>query len=77
MRIYYFGKLIKDTENPLATAVETQQTAFDFDSAPAPKKDIKQPNKPKTGMDSIGDILKELDLTVDSFSPRHLSHQGA
>lgn len=56
MRIYYFGELIQDT-NKNQTNIE--QTTFNFDNVPFRKQN--------TGMDSIGDLLKELDLYTDSF----------
>ena len=58
MKIYYFGELIEDTNALKAQKIATQMT-LSFDEEPLAK----------TGMPSIGDILKELDLSLDVYRP--------
>lgn len=67
MRIYYFGELIEDTENPTFNKTKTEQTSLELEFA-----EQKQQEKSKTGMESIGDILKDLDLNLDSFRPSRM-----
>ena len=66
MRIYYFGELIEDTNNP-NTNLQTQETQLELSFADAPADSTPAPKK--TGMDSIGDILKDLDLNIDIYRP--------
>ena len=64
MRIYYFGELIQDTENPTQTdAAKAEQTKLAFEET----------FQEKAGMQSIGEILQELDLYHDA----HLSASSA
>lgn len=65
MRIYYFGELIEDTNDPDFNKTKTEQISLKLESPVEQKKQ----NKVKMGMDSIGDILKDLDLNLDSFNP--------
>lgn len=64
MRIYYFGELIEENGVKVApeTKKETKQIEMKFE------KVIAKPDR--DGMQSIGDILKDLDLTIDSFRPK-------
>lgn len=64
MRIYYFGELIEDTNNPDLNKTKTQQTALEL-KAHEPQEE----KKSKLGMDSIGDLLKDLNLNVDVYRP--------
>jgi hypothetical protein len=60
MRIYYFGELIEENGRKVKSEAQ-KQMQLEFSQAeqtPMPKK---------SGMDSIGDILKELDLNLDSL----------
>lgn len=76
MKIFYFGELIEEngrkvtneTNSETKTAQEIAQLELSFaddESAPEPKK---------TGMESIGDILKDLDLNIDIYRPMHFSN---
>lgn len=71
MKIYYFGELIEEDGRKVTNETETTKTdqltlSFaDTEPAPEPKK---------TGMDSIGDILKELDLSLDVYRPLQFSN---
>lgn len=65
MRIYYFGELIEDT-NKKEQIIEIEQTALDLQSLDKPKK---------VGMDSIGDLLNELNLNLDVYRPFSLQNQ--
>ena len=66
MKIYYFGKLIEENGRKVTNEINTSEIdqltlAFATEEpAPEPKK---------TGMDSIGDILKDLDLNLDIYHP--------
>jgi hypothetical protein len=64
MRIYYFGELIEDTNNP-KNEIEEKQLKLELEASPSMSE--KANTKIKVGMESIGDILKELNLNVDSF----------
>lgn len=57
MRIYYFGKLIEDTNETKNQIIE--QTALD----------LLQPEEPKPAVDSLGDLLNDLDLSLDIWRP--------
>lgn len=57
MRIYYFGELIEDTNKTKLQS--TEQISLDFDRA----------EEIKTQKDPIGDLLKELDLSIDIWRP--------
>ena len=78
MRIYYFGELIEDTNNPkqkaltgsdarAATTVETveknitTQTTLLLDEA--------ENTETKTGMPSLGDLLQDIDMSLDAVLP--------
>ena len=76
MKIFYFGELIEEngrkvtneTKSETKTAQEIAQLELSFaegESDPQPKK---------TGMESIGDILKDLDLNIDIYHPMHFSN---
>jgi hypothetical protein len=69
MRIYYFGELIEDTENPNFNKTKTEQTSLELELSEQKKQD-----KTKTGMEPMGDILKDLDLNLDSFRPSRMHH---
>lgn len=62
MRIYYFGELVEDTNNPVPkTREEIMQTAFEFsDESEQPKR---------SGMPSIGDLLEDIDLSLEAYRP--------
>lgn len=66
MNIYYYGELIEENGRKVTNQTNTTETdkltlAFAAEEpAPEPKK---------TGMDSIGDILKDLDLNLDIYHP--------
>jgi hypothetical protein len=71
MKIYYFGELIEDTnetKNETKKSQEIAQLALNL-SEPEPKEEPK-----KTGMESIGDILKDLDLNIDIYRPMQFSN---
>ena len=66
MKIFYFGELIEDTNAPKKAEVDQLVMSFaEGESDPQPKK---------TGMESIGDILKDLDLNIDIYHPMHFSN---
>jgi hypothetical protein len=65
MRIYYFGELVEDTNNPDSNKTKTEQTSLKLESSVEQKKQ----NKVKMGMDSIGDLLKDLNLNIDVYRP--------
>jgi hypothetical protein len=67
MRIYYFGELVEDTENPEFNKTKTEQTSLKLESTVEQKKQ----NKVKMGMDSIGDLLKDLNLNIDVYRPNN------
>lgn len=69
MRIYYFGELIKDTNKETEKVEILEQTTLELNQA-------RQQQNKKVGMDSIGDLLKELDLNLDSFRVNHLQSTG-
>ena len=61
MKIFYFGELVEDTNAPKENTSDQLTLAFVAEEpAPEPKK---------TGMESIGDILKDLDLNLDIYHP--------
>lgn len=66
MKIYYYGELIEENGRKVTNEINTSEIdqltlAFATEGpAPEPKK---------TGMDSIGDILKDLDLNLDIYRP--------
>ena len=64
MRIYYFGELIEENGrkvNELQAQTKTEtQTALEFNLVKEPKK---------VGMPSIGELLEELDLSLDVYRP--------
>lgn len=62
MRIYYFGELIKDTNNHNKKPVKLNQTKLNLEPAKAPVGR-------KAGMQSIGELLKDIDMNLDSFRP--------
>lgn len=66
MRIYYFGELIKDTNKETEKVEILEQTTLELNHSKA------KPAK-KVGMDSIGDLLKELDLNLDTFQFKQLN----
>lgn len=61
MRIYYFGELIEENGQKVQKQ-KIEQTQLELES-------VKLEQKQKFGMDSIGDILKELDLNLDIYRP--------
>jgi hypothetical protein len=63
MRIYYFGELVEDTNNPNFKKIKTEQTSLKLESPIEQKKQ----SKVKMGMDSIGDLLKDLNLNIDVY----------
>jgi hypothetical protein len=69
MRIYYFGELVEDTNNPNFKKIKTEQTSLKLETL-SQQKHVTA----KTGMESIGDILKDLDLSLDSFRPGRMHH---
>ena len=72
MRIYYFGELVEDTENPEFKKTKTEQTSLKLESTVEQKKQ----NKVKMGMDSIGDLLKDLNLNIDVYRPNKNKNQN-
>ena len=72
MRIYYFGELVEDTENPEFKKTKTEQTSLKLESTVEQKKQ----NKVKMGMDSIGDLLKDLNLNIDVYRPNNNKNQN-
>jgi hypothetical protein len=62
MRIYYFGELIEDTNKKTEEKIEQTQLHL---------KETDQ----KIGMPSLADILKEIDLSLDTYNKNTL--QGA
>jgi hypothetical protein len=71
MRIYYFGKLIEDTENPDFNKTKTEQTSLKLELS-----EQKQQEKTKTGMESIGDILKDINLNIDVYRSNKLKNSN-
>lgn len=59
MRIYYFGELIEDTNE--TKKLSSEQTALNSS----------QPEKPELS-DILGDLLAELDLSLDFWRPAGL-----
>ena len=59
MKIYYFGELIEENGVKVATKTEIEQTKLAFD----------EESEKKVGLRSIGDILKEIDLSLDGVWP--------
>ncbi len=71
MKIYYFGELIEDTnetKNDTKKSQEIAQLALNLGE----QEPAEEPKK--TGMESIGDILKDLDLNIDIYRPLQLSN---
>ena len=69
MRIYYFGKLIEDTNNPaVREEKDCKQTELDFSAAVENKK-------PSIGMPSIGDLLEDINLDLESYRPLRFQRQ--
>jgi hypothetical protein len=65
MRIYYFGELIEENGRKIVNETKTaEQTTLDFESA-----SLSDEEPVRTGMPSIGDILKEIDLNLDVYNP--------
>lgn len=60
MRIYYFGELIEDT-NAKKEETKKQQTQLA----------LEEPRQ-KVGMPSLGDILQEIDLSLDAYHKNNL-----
>lgn len=63
MRIYYFGELIEDNGVKVTNSAEQkteilEQTQMEL-TAPVPTR--------KSSMESIGDLLKEIDMNLDSL----------
>jgi len=56
MKIYYFGELIEDNGRKIE---KQQQTALALET----------PQAEKTIFDTIGDLLGELDLSLDVYRP--------
>ena len=71
MRIYYFGELIEENGRKVRPEqTETlEQTALDLDN-------VRPVQTRSADMQSIGEIIKELDLTLDSFRPIRLQSTG-
>lgn len=77
MRIYYFGELIEDTlakktdktKNAEKNKSQIVQTSLDLNN-------IEQSQK-KTGMESIGELLRELDLNIDAYNPLNSMRFGS
>lgn len=69
MRIYYFGELIEDTNE--TKKVATIQTALPLEAT------VVAEEPQKSGMQSIGDILQELDLSLDTFRSGRFSGGGS
>lgn len=65
MRIYYFGELVEDTNE--TKKAEMGQTKLELNEVP----------QEKSGIQSIGEILQELDLNLDSFRPAGSRHTHA
>lgn len=63
MKIYYFGELIEENGRKIKNETETQLELSFADAT-----DDSVPPK-KISMDSIGDILKDLDLNLDIYHP--------
>jgi len=67
MRIYYFGELIEDTKSPKQKEIIEKnilsQTALLLEEA--------QPEsaKPKPGMPPLGDLLQDIDMSLDAALP--------
>jgi hypothetical protein len=74
MRIYYFGELVEDTNDPNFNKTKTEQTSLELEFSE--KKEKKSEKREKTGMDSIGDLLKEINLNIDVYRPNKLRNQG-
>ena len=72
MRIYYFGELVQDTNNPDFNKTKTEQTSLEL-KAHEPKEEMKS----KLGMDSIGDLLKDLNLNIDVYRPGKLKNSNS
>ncbi len=76
MKIYYFGELIEEngrkvekhqprSETIVPTTGKTaEQTRLNFEAASIPDEE-----PVRTGMPSLGDILKEIDLNLDVYNP--------
>lgn len=65
MRIYYFGELIEENGRKIKNETKTpKQIKLNFESL---QRAAEAEEKQDAGMQSIGDILQELDMTLDSF----------
>ncbi len=79
MRIYYFGELIQDsngnkvneTKTTKTEESEIKQTTFNFDAEQTVKKSR------TLGMESIGDLLRDLDLNLDVYNPMNSRYTNA
>lgn len=80
MRIYYFGNLIQadDSEKMSYSELMEKIGEIEFFSSPESKTEtvqqtqlqLKSPTPTKrTGMQSISEILKDIDMNLDSFRP--------
>jgi hypothetical protein len=65
MKIYYFGELIEDTEDPSVKLAHEKQTFLDFAAVEAETTEKKETNL----FDAIDELLDEIDLTRDIFRP--------
>lgn len=65
MKIYYFGELIEENGRKIVKETKTaEQTRLNFEAASIPDEE-----PVRTGMPSLGDILKEIDLNLDVYNP--------
>lgn len=69
MKIYYFGELIEVDGQPVIKETKIQQTKLDLQPTEATTK------VEKLGMPSIGDLLKDIDLSLDVYRPLRLQRQ--
>ncbi len=69
MKIYYFGELIEVDGQPVIKETKIQQTKMDFDAAQPDETPQRQ------GMASIGELLKDIDLSLDVYRPLRAARQ--
>ncbi len=72
MKIFYFGELIEENGRKVKNETKNTQDVAQLTLNLAEQEPAEEPKK--TGMESIGDILKDLDLNIDIYRPMQFSN---